>query len=74
MRKLIVAALLITLLVVVGWLSFRFDGRQASVNLDTQEIREDTKELIDKGEAAVSTATQRGRELIDDSTPAANKP
>ena len=73
MRKMLVAALLITLLVVLGWMSFRYDGRNASVNLDTQEIRSDTQVLVEKGQSAVNAATERGKELIRSSEQPAEK-
>jgi F0F1-type ATP synthase membrane subunit b/b' len=66
MRKLLVAVILIVLLVAVGWLSFHYDGRQASVNFDTTEMKQDTKEALEKGERAVEQATERGREMIND--------
>ena len=66
MRKLLIVIVLIVLLFVAGWLTFRYDGREASVNLDTEAVRGDTRVLIEKGEAAVERATERGRELIED--------
>ncbi|MBL8852215.1 MAG: hypothetical protein JNG89_21260 [Planctomycetaceae bacterium] len=68
MRKLLIAVVLIVLLVVVGWVTFRYDGRQASVNFNTDKARQDTQQVIEKGEAAVEQATARGKELIDDTS------
>jgi hypothetical protein len=67
MRKLLIAALLIALLFAVGWLSFRYDGRQASVTFDTDEARQDTRELAEKGREAVDRVTERGREIVNES-------
>lgn len=66
MKKLLIAVLLIVLLFAVGWLSFKYDGRQASVNFNTEEARQDTRELVDKSREVVDQATERGRELVDD--------
>jgi hypothetical protein len=74
MRRLLIAVLLVTLLVVVGWLSFQYDGRSASVSFDTREMKQDTRELINKGEEAVNSATERGREMIDDAQEPARTP
>lgn len=68
MRKLLIAALLIALLFAVGWLSFHYDGRQASVSFNADAAREDTHELAEKGREAVDRATERGREIVNEST------
>lgn len=68
MRRLLIAVLLITLLVVVGWLSFQYDGRKASVNFDTQEMKRDTSELISKGEQAVDAAARKSKELVNEAS------
>lgn len=66
MRKLLIAVLLIALLFAVGWLSFRYDGRQASVSFNADEARQDTKELAEKGREAVDRAAEQGREIVND--------
>jgi hypothetical protein len=66
MRKLVIAVLLVALLVAVGWLSFHYDGRQASVNFNADVARQDTRELAEKGREAVDRAAERGRELVDE--------
>lgn len=68
MRKLLIAALLIALLFAVGWLSFRYDGRQASVSFNADAAREDTRQLAEKGREAVDRAAERGREIVNEST------
>jgi hypothetical protein len=67
MRKLLIAVLLIALLFAVGWLSFRYDGRQASVSFHADAARQDTRELAEKGREAVDQAAERGRELVNES-------
>jgi predicted negative regulator of RcsB-dependent stress response len=67
MRKLLVAVILVILLVVVGWMSFQYDGNKASVNFDAAEMREDTKEALQKGEAVLENAARHGKEFVEDS-------
>lgn len=66
MKKLLIAVLLIALLIAVGWLSFRYDGRQASVNFNAEAARQDTRELAEKGREAVDRAAARSREMLDE--------
>jgi len=66
MRKLLIAMLCVVVLVLLGWLSFQYDGRKASVNLDMQEVRHDTHQAVEEGRAAVTQATERGKELLHD--------
>jgi hypothetical protein len=66
MRRFVVAVLCVVVLVLLGWLSFQYDGRKASVNLDMQEVRQDTHKMVEGGRAAVTQATERGKELLHD--------
>jgi hypothetical protein len=66
MRKLLIAVLLVALLFAIGWLTFRYDGRQASVSFNADAARQDTQELAEKGREAVDRATERGRELVNE--------
>ena len=49
MRGLIVLALVILLLVFVGWITFDRQPGRSSINLETEEIKEDTQEALDSG-------------------------
>jgi len=66
MRKLLIAIVLIGLLFAIGWLSFNYDGRQASVQFNAEAARQDTRELAEKGREVVDQAAERGREVIDE--------
>lgn len=68
MRTVLVIVLLIGLLVAVGWVSFHYNGRQASMSLNTQRVQEDTRKLIHEGEEAVRTAKERGKEWTKESS------
>jgi len=56
MRALILLAAIVLILALVGWLTFNRDDGRASINLETQEIRQDTKELLESGSQALERA------------------
>lgn len=59
MKALLIAVALLVLLFVAGWWSFSlFDGR-ASVNLETDEIRQDTSEMVEGGRQAVEQIDEK---------------
>jgi hypothetical protein len=49
MRTLIIIAICILLLALVGWITFSGDGSRSSINLETNEIRDDTQQVIESG-------------------------
>ena len=49
MRAVIVILALVVLCALVGWISFGNDPGRKSINLETDEIREDTKEVMRSG-------------------------
>jgi hypothetical protein len=49
MRGILFLILVVVVLAVVGWISFGRDGERASINLETQEIRDDTRKALDSG-------------------------
>lgn len=62
MRTLIIAVLLVLLLVLVGWISFQYNGSRATVTLETERIEEDTERLVDEGRDAVRNVRERAEE------------
>jgi hypothetical protein len=58
MRVLIIFAALVLLFAVIGWISFSSDQGRSSINLETNEIREDTGEMMDKGSKLLKDAEQ----------------
>ena len=49
MRVLIFLAIVVALLAFAGWLTFSSDAGRASINLETNEIRQDTQEVVRSG-------------------------
>lgn len=49
MRLLLILAAIVLLLAVAGWITFSSDSGRSSINLETDEIREDTGEMMRSG-------------------------
>jgi hypothetical protein len=49
MRVLIILVAIIIVFALVGWISFHREPGRASVNIETQEIQEDTKDAMKAG-------------------------
>jgi hypothetical protein len=49
MRAVIVILALVVLCALVGWITFSNGSGRTSINLETNEIREDTKEVMRSG-------------------------
>jgi hypothetical protein len=57
-RGLILIAAVILLLAIVGWVSFSSGPGRSSINLETDEIRQDTQEVLQSGSEALRDAEQ----------------
>jgi hypothetical protein len=66
MRAILFLAFVIIVLVLVGWLTFSADDSRSSINLETQEIKEDTQKVLDSGATLLEKA---GDELKRAKTP-----
>ena len=74
MRGLLIVLGLLVLFAIVGWITFSDHGGRASINLETNEIRKDTGEMMNKGsellkDAEREVAPENGTE--SDNTPKA---
>jgi hypothetical protein len=58
MRALIILLAIVVLLALVGWISFNNSDGRSSINLETQEIREDTGEMMNKGSELLKEAEE----------------
>lgn len=63
MRAILIAVLLVALLVLVGWISFQYNGSRAGVTLETERIESDTERLIEEGREAVQDVRERTTEI-----------
>lgn len=56
MRVLIIFAALVLLFALIGWISFSSNDGRSSINLETDEIRQDTGELMHNGSELLQDA------------------
>jgi hypothetical protein len=56
MRFLIILAVVILLLAIAGWITFSKDSGRTSINIETNEIREDTGAIMNKGANLLNNA------------------
>lgn len=56
MRAIVFLLLVVIVLALVGWISFSRDNGRSSINLETQEISDDTKKALDSGAALLEKA------------------
>ena len=63
MRALIILAAVVILLALVGWITFHSEPGRSSINLETEEIREDTGEMMRSGSELLRDAEE---EITDD--------
>jgi len=67
-RVLIIVAALLVLFALVGWITFSNDQGQSSINLETDEMRQDTSEMMNRGSDLLKDAE---KEVAPASTPSA---
>jgi hypothetical protein len=72
MRALLILAAVVLLLAVAGWITFSSDAGRSSINLETEEIREDTGEVMRSGSELLQKAEEEITEepAPDGATPA----
>jgi hypothetical protein len=66
MRLLLILAAVVLLLAVVGWISFSSEPGRSSINLETNDIREDTGEIMESGSELLRDAEAEIREEPED--------
>jgi len=70
MRGLILLVVVVLFLFLAGWLSFSNSGDRATINLEKQEIREDTANIVQEGNELADEA----REAIQPDEPSDEAP
>ena len=56
MRVFILLAAVVLLLAVIGWISFSGGPGRASINLETEKVRQDTQEVLESGSEVLQDA------------------
>jgi len=66
MRALLIVIALVVVAVLVGWITVRVNGNhQATVTVETEKIKEDTHQVIDKGSEVLDEAGQSLKEAAE---------
>jgi hypothetical protein len=66
MKVVLVIVFAVALMVVFGWLTFSQTGDRARINIETQEIKDDTKKAVEEASKLTEGAGKKGREVIRD--------
>lgn len=53
MRNLLVIAVVILVLIMAGWLKYSSQEGNPTIQIDTDEVRRDTEEIVDRGKQVV---------------------
>jgi hypothetical protein len=62
MRALLLLVAIVLILAVVGWISFSSEPGRSSINIETDEIREDTGEVMREGSELLRNAEEEIRD------------
>jgi hypothetical protein len=58
MRALLILIAVVVLLALIGWITFSNDSGRTSINVETDEIRQDTGEAMQKGSELLNNAQE----------------
>jgi uncharacterized protein YxeA len=68
MKFVIALVVAVVLMAVAGWLTFSDSKDRATINVETQEMKEDTREAVRKGKEFSEKAGEKTREILKDAT------
>jgi hypothetical protein len=73
MRVLLLLVALVVLFALVGWVTFSSDSGRSSINIETDEIRQDTGEVMHKGSELLEQAEEEVTPEEESHEPAATE-
>ena len=56
MRVLILLAAVVMLLAIIGWITFSSGAGRASINVETERVRQDTQKVLESGSEVLQDA------------------
>lgn len=66
MKALLIVAIVLVLLFVAGWLTFSNRDGAASINVETDRIKEDTSEMVEGGKRVFEKADEKVDVKVND--------
>lgn len=66
MKRLLIAFALIAVLFIVGWLTVSHSANRTSINVETEQIKEDTERMTDEAREIIDDAGEKTQELRHD--------
>ena len=64
MRAILILVFVVVILALVGWVTFSRDGDRTSINIETQEIKDDSRKMIESGKSFIEKAEEKIDETI----------
>lgn len=64
MRVAIILVCVVLVMVFLGWLTFGNTSGQASINIETQKIQNDTQQAVDKTGKVLQEVGKEGKEFL----------
>ena len=65
MRAIIIIAVIILIMIGLGWITFRNGGDATNVQFETEKMKQDTEKDIHEGQEFFEEAGQRTRQAVD---------
>jgi uncharacterized protein YxeA len=66
MKAIIIIAVILLIMIGLGWITFRDSGDATNVQFETQKMKQDTEQVIEKGKEFIDETGQRTREAVDE--------
>ena len=66
MRVLLVIAVIILVMIGLGWITFQNDGDSTDVKFETQQMKDDTGKAIEEGKELFRRAEDRTEEAVEE--------
>ena len=66
MRTVLIITMAVIIMALAGWITFGNTADTATVSVNKEKIKTDTKKIVEKGEELIDTATTKTKEAIND--------
>jgi len=66
MRAVLIAAIILVLLAIGGYLTVFRDNDRTSINFETQKLEQDTKRFVDKTKLEWDQTKEKGKKMLEE--------